>query len=164
MQLTARLKSVEELKRLGSFMCVNSYESLEFKGDVITRDMLNLGLVNLSWSKLGKMFVSDNYNYSLDWLTDITVSDEKLRLGLEIYGLTLTVRILEMDESLRGNGLYKAHKDKFAIESILYLGISDDALCIHGSSQDKYSASYTFDSKKKLTKWIRNLIKCKSVA
>ena len=166
MQLTARLKNIDELKKLESYMGINSYGLLEFKYNTITSDMLKLGLVDLSWNKSGRRFVDDNFSYCLDWLTDITVSDDKLKLGLEIDGLTLTVRILDMDESLRNdNGgecakIYKQHKNKFHILSELYLEIKSDSLYLHGV-EDEDCTSYTFQSQKLLTKWIRNLIKCK---
>ena len=72
-----------------------------------------------------------------------------------------------MDESLRNdNGgerakIYKQHKNKFHILSEMYLEIKSDSLYLHGVEEDEDYATYTFQSQKQLTKWIRNLIKCK---
>ena len=168
MQLTAELKPIEELKSLPTFEREYEFEGIEgnlkFTNDSITVKMLNNSNIELKWDKKNKRFVSSNgmdYNYSLDWLTNITVSDDKLKLSLEINDLTLTVKILKMDDSLRNNGkLYKSHKDKFRIVSDVYLAVYHSSLFIHGTFKDKESASRQFESKKALVKWIRNLLKC----
>ena len=172
MQLTAQLKPISELKSLPTFSYEYEFEGIEgnlkFTNDSITAQMLNKSNVELKWDKKNKRFVTldEKENYSLDWLTNITVSDDKLKLSLEVNDLTLTVRILEMDESLRnkytyGGKLYKLHKDKFKISSICNLDIQIDTLYIHGMCGDRDSSTYTFESHKALTKWIRRLIKCK---
>ena len=170
--LTAQLKPISELKSLPTFSYEYEFEGVEgnlkFTNDSITAQMLNKSNVELKWDKKNKRFVTldEKENYSLDWLTNITVSDDKLKLSLEINDLTLTVIILEMDESLRNNDvhngkLYKLHKDKFKISSLCKLSVEIDALYIHGVNKDLESSTYTFKSHKALTKWIIRLIKCK---
>ena len=172
MQLTAELKSISELKSLPTFSYEYEFEGIEgnlkFTNDSITAQMLNKSNVELKWDKKNKRFVTldEKENYSLDWLTNITVSDEKLKLSLEVNDLTLTVRILEMDESLRnrdfnGGKIYKSHKDKFRVASDVYLAIYQSSLFIHGTSKDKEFSSRKFESMKVLSKWIRNLLKVK---
>ena len=170
MQLTAQLKPISELKSLPTFE--NEYEfegiegNLKFTNDSITAQMLNKSNVELKWDKKNKRFVTldEKENYSLDWLTNITVSDDKLKLSLEVNELTLTVRILEMDESLRENGNYKSIKGKnrpynFLLYSHFKLKIYEKSLDFNGTYDD--SSTYTFESHKALTKWIIRLIKCK---
>ena len=166
MQLTAQLKPISELKSLEGFIGEH-VGRLNFKDNVhITSKMLNKSLIELTYNKDWKSFSDGKYEYSLDWLTNITVSDEKLKLSLEINDLTLTVRILEMDESLRnrdfnGGKIYKSHKDKFRVASDVYLAIYQSSLFIHGTSKDKEFSSRKFESMKVLSKWIRNLLKVK---
>ena len=166
MQLTAQLKPISELKSLEGFLS-ESVGRLNFKDNVhITSKMLNKSLIELTYNKDWKAFSDGKYEYSLDWLTNITVSDEKLKLSLEVKDLTLTVRILEMDESLRnrdfnGGKIYKSHKDKFRVASDVYLAIYQSSLFIHGTSKDKEFSSRKFESMKVLSKWIRNLLKVK---
>ena len=166
MQLTAQLKPISELKSLPTFK--KEYKGhLGFKDNVnITPNMLSKSTITLTYNKDWKAFSDGKYEYSLDWLTNITVSDDKLKLSLEVNDLTLTVRILEMDESLRnkdfnGGKMYKSHKDSFRIVSDTHLAIYSNSLFIHGRFKDNESVSRKFESNKALTKWIRRLIKCK---
>ena len=164
MQLTAQLKPISELKSLPTFE--NEFKGhLGFKDNInITPIMLNKSSITLTYNKDWKSFSDGKYEYSLDWLTNITVSDDKLKLSLEVNELTLTVRILEMDESLRENGNYKSIKGKnrpynFLLYSHFKLKIYEKSLDFNGTYAD--SSTYTFESHKALTKWIRRLIKCK---
>ena len=166
MQLTAQLKPISELKSLPTFK--KEYKGhLGFKDNInITPNMLSKSSITLTYNKDWKAWSDGTYEYSLDWLTNITISDEKLKLSLEINDLTLTVRILEMDESLRnrdfnGGKIYKSHKDKFRVASDVYLAIYQSSLFIHGTSKDKEFSSRKFESMKVLSKWIRNLLKVK---
>ena len=164
MQLTAQLKSIEELKKLEGFLS-ESVGRLNFKDNVhITSKMLNKSLIELKYNKDWKSFSDGKYEYSLDWLTNITVSDDKLKLSLEVNELTLTVRILEMDESLRENGNYKSIKGKnrpynFLLYSHFKLKIYEKSLDFNGTYAD--SSTYTFESHKALTKWINRIIRVK---
>lgn len=164
MQLTAELKPISELKSLPTFE--NEFKGhLGFKDNVnITPNMLSKTTITLTYNKDWKSFSDGKYEYSLDWLTNITVSDDKLKLSLEVNELTLTVRILEMDESLRENGNYKSIKGKnrpynFLLYSHFKLKIYEKSLDFNGTYAD--SSTYTFESHKALTKWIIRLIKCK---
>ena len=166
LKLTAQLKPISELKSLEGFIG-EPVGRLNFKDNVhITSKMLNKSLIELTYNKDWKSFSDGKYEYSLDWLTNITVSDEKLKLSLEVNDLNLTVNILEMDESLRnkdfnGGKMNKSHKDSFRIVSDTHLAIYSNSLFIHGRFKDNESVSRTFESHKALTKWIRRLIKCK---
>ena len=164
MQLTAELKPISELKSLEGFIG-EPVGRLNFKDNIhINSKMLNKSLIELTYNKYFKSFSDGKYEYYLDWLTNITVLDEKLKLSLEVNDLTLTVRILEMDESLRENGNYKSIKGKnrpynFLLYSHFKLKIYEKSLDFNGTYAD--SSTYTFESHKALTKWIRRLIKCK---
>ena len=159
MQLTAQLKPISELKSLPTFETeINS--ALQFKDYGIISDMFELGTIELYWCKEHKSFrcVKEGYTYNLDWLTNITVSDDKLKLSLEINDLTLTVKSCIIDSST-DDVVYKKYKDKFSIVLGDYSDtyITKDKLFI----ADYNDATYTFKSHKALTKWIRRLIKCK---
>lgn len=162
LKLTAQLKPTEELKSLEGFIG-ESVDRLNFKDNInITPIMLNKSSITLTYNKDWKAWSDGEYEYNLDWLTNITVSDDKLKLGLEIDGLKLTVKILEQSSEIkRGGGIYKSHKRKFLIDSLSCLNITSDSIYIHGTGADKLLDSRTFESHKALTKWIRNLIKCK---
>ena len=161
MQLTAKLKPIEELKKLPTFIG-ESVGRLNFKDNIhITQTMLSKPSIELTWDKEWKAFSDEKYEYNLDWLTNITVSDEKLKLSLEINDLTLTVRLGKscIIGSSTDDVIYKSHKDKFKIVlgdfSDTY--INQDKLFI----SDYNDATYTFKSHKALTKWIRRLIRVK---
>ena len=163
MQLTARLKNIDELKKLESFDSIDEHGNMFFKSPslCINRNMFELGLVSLKWSKKYKTFASDDWVYNLEWITDIMVSDDKLKLGLAIDGLALTIKVLEQSEEIRlGSGVYKSYKDKFEIKSLNGLQITPNKLYIYGIMRKCYGSTYRFKSNKKLVKWIRNLIKC----
>ena len=168
MQLTAQLKPISELKSLPTFSYEYEFEGIEgnlkFTNDSITTQMLNKSNVELKWDKKNKRFVNPDgmeYNYNLDWLTNITVSDEKLKLSLEVNNLTLTVRLVKscIIDSSTDDVVYKKHKDEFSIVLGDYSDtyIAKDKLFI----ADYNDATYAFQSHKSLTKWIRRLIKCK---
>ena len=161
MQLTAQLKPISELKSLEGFLS-ESVGRLNFKDNVhITSKMLNKSLIELTYNKDWKAWSDGEYEYNLDWLTNITVSDEKLKLSLEINDLTLTVRLVKscIIDSSTDDVVYKKHKDEFSIVLGDYSDtyIKQDSLFI----ADYNDATYTFKSHKALTKWIRRLIKCK---
>ena len=161
LKLTAQLKSIEELKKLEGFLS-ESVGRLNFKDNInITSKMLNKSLIELTYNKEWKAWSDGKYEYSLDWLTNITVSDEKLKLSLEINDLTLTVRLVKscIIDSSTDDVVYKKHKDEFSIVLGHYSDtyIAKDKLFI----ADYNDATYTFPSHKALTKWIRRLMKCK---
>ena len=158
LKLTAQLKPISELKSLEGFIG-ESVGRLNFKDNVhITSKMLNKSSIALTYNKEWKAFSDGEYEYSLDWLTNITVSDDKLKLSLEVNDLTLTVKSCIIDSST-DDVVYKKYKDKFSIVLGDYSDtyIAKDKLFI----ADYNDATYTFPSHKSLTKWIRRLIKCK---
>lgn len=153
MQLTAQLKPTEELKSLEGFIG-EPVGRLNFKDNVhITSKMLNKSLIELTYNKDWKAWSDGEYEYSLDWLTNITVSDEKLKLGLEVNNNKLTVEVLFLDLPY---GIYE-YKN-FMIDVSNDTEIDKNYLSI---GNIRKQATYTFPSHKALTKWIRNLIKCK---
>jgi len=161
MQLTAELKPVEELKLLPKYELSHENGDLKFGIDRITNIMMGKGVIELKWSKEYKSFMNDNYIYNLEWLTNITISDDRLKLGLEIEGNKLTVKILEMHESLEldiNRGYMKKFENKFYVMiaiNITRLGVGGILL-----SRKEPTDSYTFKSQKQLQKWIRNLMRC----
>ena len=168
MKMQAKCKSKEELMALDSFV----EELTEFGGlcmnNTYEPKYINIGMFNkdeeLFFKKEWKSFEGVHGNYHLEWLKDIVVYDDKLEVGLEINGLTLTVKILKQDDSIiRGNGVYKKFKDKFDIRSIanLRIGVTEKFLSIHGFSKDKESYTHTFKSQKALRKWVSRLLRCK---
>ena len=158
LKLTAQLKTISELKSLPSFE--HEFKGhLGFKDNVnITPKMLSKSTIALTYNKEWKAFSDGKYEYNLDWLTNITVSDEKLKLSLEVNDLTLTVKSCIIDSST-DDVVYKKYKDKFSIVLGDYSDtyIAKDKLFI----ADYNDAIYTFKSHKALTKWIIRLIKCK---
>ena len=158
LKLTAQLKPISELKSMPTFE--NEFKGvLGFKDNVnITPNMLNKSTITLTYNKDWRAFSDGTYEYSLDWLTNITVSDDKLKLSLEVNDLTLTVKSCIIDSST-DDVVYKKYKDKFSIVLGDYSDtyIAKDKLFI----ADYNDATYTFQSHKALTKWIRCLIKCK---
>ena len=172
MKMRAKCKSKEELMALDNFTGIeeedfSNYGGLNFnvkksKLNFVNSDMFDRVEKSLEYDKQYKQFMGTR-SYHLEWLKDIVVYDDKLEIGLEIDGLTLTVKILKQDESIiRGSIDYKKFKDKFDIRSIadLCIGTNERFLAIHGTSKDKSCATHTFKSKKALRKWVSRLLRC----
>ena len=94
MKLTAKLKTIEELKSLPTFEYEYEFEgvggNLKFTNDSITAQMLNKSNVELKWDNKNKRFVSlDNDNYYPEWLTEITdkVINMSYSIGDILYSL-----------------------------------------------------------------------------
>ena len=170
MKMRAKCKSKEELMALDSFAGIEekdfaNYGGLNFnvkksKLNFVSSDMFDRIEKSLEYDEHYKQFIGTR-SYHLEWLKDIVVYDDKLEIGLEIDGLTLTVKILKQDESIiRGSGFYKKFKDKYFIQSIDELEVKLEGIFILGNYPDVESDTYTFKSKKALRKWVSRLLRC----
>ena len=116
----------------------------------------------LTWDKDNKKFKDEkNYYYDISECPTLTFTDDYNRFSfeLQIDGLNVRVKTLHINEECDFE-----FKDKFmiGIDAYYTTGILNKNDMYIGLS--KVEATHTFKSQKKLTKWIRNLIKCKSVA
>ncbi len=175
MKMRAKCKSKEELMKLDSFVGIEEKDLANIGGlnfnvkksklNFVNSDMFDRGEKSLEYDKQYKQFMGTR-SYHLEWLKDIVVYDAKLEIGLEIDGLTLTVKILRQDDSIRAfedmqeESFYKVFKDKYFIKSIDDLEIRLDGLFIHGANLDRPFKTYTFKSKKALRKWVSRLLRC----
>ena len=88
----------------------------------------------------------------------IIVGDETLKVEFTRYGKEVTAKVLEMDESMRGNGGVM-EGNGYRIKSILYPQIISTALLIRGKekSKDHTEPKYAFDSVTKAKEYIENI-------
>ena len=175
MKLRAKCKSKEELMKLDSFVGIEEKDLANIGGlnfnvkksklNFVNSDMFDRVEKSLEYDKQYKQFMGTR-SYHLEWLKDIVIYDDKLEIGLEIDGLTLTVKILRQDDSIRAfedmqeESVYKVFKDKYFIKSIDDLEIRFEGLFIHGANPDRPFETYTFQSKKALRKWASRLLRC----
>ena len=176
MKMRAKCKSKEELMKLDSFVGIEEKDLANIGGlnfnvkksklNFVNSDMFDRVEKSLEYDKQYKQFMGTR-SYHLEWLKDIVIYDDKLEIGLEIDGFTLTVKILRQDDSIRAfedmqeESVYKVFKDKYFIKSIYDLEIRLDGLFIHGANPDRQFETYTFKSKKALRKWASRLLRCK---
>ena len=175
MKMRAKCKSKEELMKLDSFVGIEEKDLANIGGlnfnvkksklNFVNSDMFDRVEKSLEYDKQYKQFMGTR-SYHLEWLKDIFIYDDKLEIGLEIDGLTLTVKILRQDDSIRAFEdmqealVYKSFKDKYLIKSIYGLEMKFDGLFIHGISPDSPLDIHTFKSKKALRKWVSRLLRC----
>lgn len=88
----------------------------------------------------------------------IIVGDETLKVEFTRHGREVTAKVLEMDESMRGN--YAVMEGNgYKIQSIMHPQITSTALIIRGGakSRDHIEPKYEFDSVMEAKKYIKNI-------